>query len=68
MDVQDYGFIHTWSDLNWESIRLFIHLAICVIYRVVVVLMTIKVFYYTTYSVSSLLQVLINKKNLETWS
>lgn len=68
IDVMKYEFIHIRSNLNWECIRLFMHIAICIIYRFVVVLMTIKVFYYTTYSVSSLLQVLINKKKLETWS
>lgn len=68
INVQEYEFIRTWNCLNWENIRLFVHLTTCVIYRIVVVLMTIKVFYYTTYSVSSLLQVLINKKKLETWS
>lgn len=68
MNVQDYEFIPATDALNWESVKLFIHLTICVIYRVLVVWMTIKVLYYTTYSVSSLMQVLINKKKLESWS
>ena len=68
MDMEEYCIIQSWKDLNWNGVLLFLHLSLCLIYRVLVVLMTIKVFYYTTYSVSSLLQVLINKKKLETWN
>lgn len=68
MDMGKYCFVQSWKELNWDSILMFFHLSLCVIYRVLVVLLTIKVFYYTTYSVSSLLQVLINKKKIETWN
>ena len=68
LDVRKYEFVKSCGEINLESIILFMHLAICVVYRVVVVMLTIKVFYFTTYSVSSLLQVLINKKKLETWN
>lgn len=67
-DVSEYTIVNPFISISWDNISLFIHLAICVVYRVVVVMLTIRVFYYTTYSVSSLLQVLINKKKLETWS
>lgn len=68
LDVRGYEFVKSFYEISWGSIKLFVHLAICVVYRVVVVMLTIKVFYFTTYSVSSLLQVLINKKKLETWN
>lgn len=67
VNIQNYVLVNSWSEINWSSISLFLYLGFCIIYRVLVVLMTIKVFYYTIYSVSSLLQVLINKKKLETW-
>ena len=68
LDTEGYEFIKSWSAINWSNISLFMHLSVCIIYRLVVVLQTIKVFYYTAYCVSSLLQVLINKKKLETWN
>lgn len=68
LDVRGYEFVKSFSEISWGSIKLFVHLAICMTYRVVVVMLTIKVFYFTSYSVSSLLQVLINKKKLETWN
>jgi len=67
LDLEKYEFVKSLDAISWGSIKLFIHLSLCVVYRIVVIMLTIKVFYYTTYSVSSLLQVLINKKKLETW-
>lgn len=68
LDLKRYEFVKSLYTISLDSIKLFIHLSLCVVYRIVVIMLTIKVFYYTTYSVSSLLQVLINKKKLETWS
>lgn len=68
LDLKRYEFVKSFDAISLGSIKLFIHLSLCVAYRIVVIMLTIKVFYYTTYSVSSLLQVLINKKKLETWS
>lgn len=68
VDISDYMFIDSWSSITWSTIGTFVHLAFCVLYRIIVVLLTMKVFYFTAYSVSSLLQVLINKKKLETWN
>ena len=68
LDLKRYEFVKSLDTISLDSIKLFIHLSLCVVYRIVVIMLTIKVFYYTTYSVSSLLQVLINKKKLETWS
>lgn len=63
-----YCFLGSIKEMSWESIALFFHLSLCCIYRFMVVFLTIKVLYYTFYSVSSLLQVLISKKKLETWN
>ena len=68
LDLKRYEFVKSLDTISLDSIKLFIHLSLCVVYRIVVIMLTIKVFYYTTYSVSSLLQVLINKKKMETWS
>ena len=68
VNMREYCFLSSYKDVSWESITLFLHLALCCIYRLVVVFLTIKVLYYTFYSVSSLLQVLISKKKLETWN
>lgn len=68
INVDEYCIVNSISLVTFASFRLFLHLAICVLYRLVVVFLTIKVFYYTCYSVSSLLQVLISKKNLKTWN
>ncbi len=68
INIRDYCFVNSISLVTYANIRLFLHLAICIIYRLIVVYLTIMVFYYTCYSVSSLLQVLISKKNLKTWS
>lgn len=64
----EYYFLSSITDVSWESIALFFHLSLCNIYRFMVVFLTIKILYYTFYSVSSLLQVLISKKKLETWN
>lgn len=70
LDVKmgEYNFLGSIKDVSWESIVLFCHLLLCSIYRFMVVFLTIKILYYTFYSVSSLLQVLISKKKLETWN
>lgn len=64
----EYYFLSSVEDVSWESIALFFYLSLCSIYRFMVVFLTIKILYYTFYSVSSLLQVLISKKKLETWN
>lgn len=68
VDIRDYEVVNSFEQITISSIMIFTHLFFCVVYRITVVLLTIKVFYYTVYSVSSLLQVLINKKKLESWS
>lgn len=66
-DIREYEFVGSVNSLTWESVGTFVHLTLCVVYRVVIILMTMKVFYYTTYCVSSLLQTLIKKKELTVW-
>ncbi len=64
----DFYLVDSINDVSWESLTLFLHLSLCYIYRFSIVFLTIKVLYFTFYSVSSLLQVLISKKRLETWN
>lgn len=68
VDVSEYEFVCNLRYITWDAVGVFAHLAFCVGYRIVVIYLSIKVFYYTIYCVTSLLQVLINKKRLETWS
>lgn len=67
LNMNDYVFVNPMTQFSWKAILLFSHLTICWLYRFLVIFLTIKVFYYTSYSVSSLLQVLILKKKMETW-
>lgn len=64
----EFYFLGSIGEVSLESIGLFFHLSLCCIYRFLIIFLTIKVLYYTFYSVSSLLQVLISKKKLETWN
>lgn len=68
LDLNNYVFVDSIGEISIKAILLFVHLAGCVLYRMIVIFLTIKVFYYTFYSVSSLLQVLIRKKKLESWN
>ena len=66
--MDDFYFVDSIRNISWLSICTFLHLSLCVIYRFTIIFLTIKVLYYTFYAVSSLLQVLISKKKLETWN
>lgn len=55
-------------EMHWENVLIGIHYWLCVIYRTLITCFTVKVFYYTLYSTSSLLQVLISKKKIDTWN
>lgn len=68
VNIDDYIFISSFNDLSWSASILFFQLLACVIYRFIIVYLTFKVFYFTFYSVCSLLQVLISKKKLEVWN
>ena len=68
INVLEYEFVNPVTQFSWDSILTFLHLTLCILYRLLVVLLTIKVFYYTVFCVSSLLKVLLSKKKLESWS
>ncbi len=64
----EFCFVNPITHFSWKSIGLFLHLSLCFIYRFCVVFLTVKVLYFTFYSVSSLLHVLISKKKIGTWN
>lgn len=68
LDFHEYKAILNREEIHLENILVGAHYWFCLIYKTVIALCTIKVFYYTLYSTSSLLQVLISKKKIETWN
>lgn len=68
IDFNKYHPVLSVSDICWENIKTGLHYWFCLIYRFLIACFTIKVFYYTLYSTSSLLQVLISKKKIDTWN
>lgn len=63
-----YKAIFCFKDIRMENIWIGLHYWFCLGYRTLIACFTIKVFYYTLYSTSSLLQVLISKKKIDTWN
>lgn len=68
LDLHKYKVIYHFKDMHWANIEIGLHYWFCLIYRILITCFTIKVFYYTLYSTSSLLQVLILKKKIDTWN
>ncbi len=68
INFHKYRLILDITELHWENIVIGSYYCFCFIYRLLVAYLTIKVFYYTLYSTSSLLQVLISKKKIDTWN
>lgn len=64
LDISKYQFINYLSDINKESILLGGHIVFLFIYRLFIIFLTVKVFFYTVYMITSLLQVLISKKKI----
>lgn len=64
MDISKYQLIDKIEDLTKDSILLGGHIVILFIYRLFVILLIVKVFFYTVYMITSLLQVLISKKKI----
>ena len=64
MDISKYQLIDKIEDLNKDSILLGGHIVLLFIYRLLVILLIVKVFFYTVYMITSLLQVLISKKKI----
>ena len=67
IDLRDYEIVHSIDSISISSVWLCIHIVFCIIYRFIIISMTISVFYYTAYCVSSLLQVLTSKKKIDSW-
>lgn len=66
-DIRGYELVKSWEMLKCTTIVNALHLLFCIVYRFIVLFLIVKIFYYTLYSVSSLLQVLISKKKFDTW-
>ena len=64
LDLSKYQFINYMSDINKESILLGGHIVFLFIYRLFIIFLIVKVFFYTVYMITSLLQVLISKKKI----
>lgn len=64
IDIFDYRLIDKIKDLTIDSILLGGHIVFLFIYRLLVILLIVKVFFYTVYMITSLLQVLISKKKI----
>lgn len=63
MDLSEYRFVVP-SDLSRETIFVGGHVVFIFIYRLLVIFLIVKVFFYTVYMITSLLQVLISKKKI----
>lgn len=68
IDFHKYNAIKNLKEVHLDNILIGMHYWFCLIYRISIACFTIKVFYYTLYSTSSLLQVLISKKKIDTWN
>lgn len=64
LDISKYGLIRNISDIDCASILLGSHIVLLFIYRLLVILLIVNVFFYTVYMITSLLQVLISKKKI----
>lgn len=64
LDISEYGFVHKIKDVDCESLLLGGHIVLLFVYRLVVILLIVNVFFYTVYMITSLLQVLILKKKI----
>lgn len=68
VDFHNYNAILNLEEVHLENILIGFHYWFCLIYKIIIAGFTIKVFYYTLYSTSSLLQVLISKKKMNIWN
>lgn len=65
IDWKGYVWVESYSVLTIDSLLLAAHLTFCLIYRFFIIFLSMKVFCFTLYTVSSLLQVLISKKKID---
>lgn len=68
IDFHNYTAIYKLKEVHLGNVLVGFHYWFCFLYRIFIVGLTIKVFYYTLYSTSSLLQVLISKKKIDSWN
>lgn len=64
LNISEYQIVGNLEYLNKESILLGCHIVLLFIYRLLLILLIVKVFFYTVYMITSLLQVLISKKKI----
>lgn len=64
MDISEYMFIQHLADLDMDSFLLGGYIVCLFTYRLIVIYLTLKVFFFTVYMITSLLQVLISKKKI----
>lgn len=64
IDISEYMFVQYLEDIDLDSIFLGIYIAFLFTYRLIVIYLTLKVFFFTVYMITSLLQVLISKKKI----
>lgn len=64
MDVSEYSFVHHFADINRTTIFLGVQISLLFVYRLIIILFIVKVFFFTIYMITSLLQVLISKKKI----
>ena len=64
IDISEYQLIEKFKNLTIDSVFLGGHIVFLIIYRFFVILLIVKVFFYTVYMITSLLQVLISKKKI----
>lgn len=64
LNILEYQIVGNLEYLNKESILLGCHIVLLFIYRLLLILLIVKVFFYTVYMITSLLQVLISKKKI----
>lgn len=62
MDISEYKFVQHLADLDSNTLLLGAHIVFLFTYRLIVIYMILKVFFFTVYMITSLLQVLISKK------
>lgn len=64
IDISEYTFVLDFAKLDFCSLLTGAHIVFLLIYRLIVFFLTFKVFFFTVYMITSLLQVLISKKKI----
>ena len=64
LNISEYTIIDDISQLSLNSILMGLYFWCIIIYRVVILYLMLKVFFYTTYATSSLVSVIILKRKI----